>query len=126
MTEAGPDMEQRMILSADTECAEAMRCIEDCELCHRTCLRTLTNYCLEQGGEFVEPGHLRAMLACADLCRATADAILSSFAYQEALCEACSRVCRACADSCERLGEMQDCVDACRRCAESCRRMSGF
>lgn len=118
-------MEQRMILSAESESAEVMRCIDDCERCHRVCLRTAMNYCVEQGGDYVEPGHLRAMYACADLCRATTDAMLSSFSYQEVLCEACSRVCLECAESCKRLGEMQECIDACRRCAESCQRISG-
>jgi hypothetical protein len=65
------------------------------------------------------------MLACAELCRTTADALLGSFAYFEVLCEGCSRVCRECAESCERIGDMQECVEACRRCAESCERMTG-
>ncbi|MDR6667994.1 hypothetical protein [Rhizobium sp. 1399] len=34
-------------------------------------------------------------------------------------------VCREGADDCERIGDMQSCVDACRRCAESCRKMAG-
>jgi hypothetical protein len=118
-------MEQQMIMNADYDSAELMRCIEDCETCHRICLRMAMNHCLEQGGEHVEPGHFRAMMICAEMSRTTADAMLSSFALHETLCAACSRVCRECAETCERIGDMQECVDACRRCAESCDRMSG-
>jgi hypothetical protein len=118
-------MEQQMIMSADADSAEMMRCIEDCEACHRLCLHMAMNHCLEVGGEHVEPGHLRTMLVCADVCRATADAMLSSFAYHEVLCSACTRICDECAESCERVGDMDECVNACRRCAESCERMSG-
>lgn len=115
-------MEQQMILNADTDSPELIRCIEDCEACHRMCLRMAMTHCLEQGGEHVEPGHLRAMIVCAEMCRTTAEAMLASYAYHEVLCEACARVCRKCAESCERIGDMQDCVDACHRCAASCER----
>ena len=118
-------MEQQMIMSADADSAEMMRCIEACETCHRLCLHMATNHCLESGGEHLEPDHFRTMLVCADMCRATADAMLSSFTYHEVLCTACSRICDECAESCERVGDMDECVNACRRCAESCNRMSG-
>lgn len=118
-------MEQQMILSADTESPELIRCIEACESCHRICLHTAMNYCLEQGGEHVEPGHFRTMFVCAEVCRTTADAMLVSFSYHEVLCEACSRVCRECAETCERVGELEECVEACRRCAASCERVTG-
>jgi hypothetical protein len=118
-------MEQQMIMIADGDSAEMVRCIEDCEACHRLCLNMAMNHCLESGGEYLEPGHFRALLVCADVCRATADAVLSSFAYHEVLCSACSRICDECAESCERLGDMDECVRACRRCAESCDRVSG-
>jgi hypothetical protein len=77
-------------------------------------------YGLDQGGEHVEASHLRWMLACAELCRATADALLASFDTCEDLCVLCARACTECADSCERVGELQECVDACRSCAQAC------
>src|SRR5690606_3768280 len=118
-------MEHQMIMNADSDSAELIRCIEACEACHRICLQMAMNHCLEHGGEHVEPGHFRTMAICAEVCRTTADAMLSSFAYHEVLCEACSRVCRRCAESCERVGDMQECVEACYRCIESCERMTG-
>ncbi len=118
-------MEQQMIVSADADSAELIRCIDACEACHRICLQMAMNQCLDQGGEHVESGHFRALAVCADVCRTTADAMLSSFAYHELLCEACSRVCRRCAESCESVGGMQECVDACQRCADACDRITG-
>jgi hypothetical protein len=121
----GAAMEQQMLMTADVDSAEVMRCIDDCERCHRICLRMAMTFCLEQGGEHVEPPHLRAMLACADVCRMTADSMLAAFTLHEELCGLCARVCRDCAESCERVGDMPECVDACRQCAMSCARLSG-
>ncbi len=114
-----------MILSADADSAELLRCIEDCESCHRICLHEAMNHCLETGGEHVEAGHFRTVMVCAEVCRTTADAMLASYTYHEVLCSACSRICIECAESCERVGEMEECVAACRRCAKSCDRMTG-
>jgi hypothetical protein len=118
-------MEQQMLIAAETDSGEMMRCIEDCERCHRLCLRTAMTYSLEQGGSHLEPPHFRVMLACAELCRTTADAMLAGYSLYEAVCAVCARVCRDCAESCERVGELEECVEACLRCAESCARITG-
>ena len=62
-------MKQQMIMTAESDSAELIRCIEACEACHRTCLQMAMNHCLEQGGEHVEPGHFRTMSVCAEVCR---------------------------------------------------------
>lgn len=118
-------MEQQMLLTAEADSAEVMKCVEDCERCHRLCVRTAMTHCLEQGGEHVEPPHFRLMLVCADICRATADAMLAGFALYEDLCVVCARVCAECMHSCRRIEDLADCADACQRCAESCTRVSG-
>ncbi len=79
--------------------SEMQQCMEDCHQCHMTCLQMAATHCLELGGKHVEPHHMRLMLDCAEICR-------------------------ACAASCEEVGDMQECVDACLRCAESCERMA--
>ena len=114
-----------MLAAAEAGSEELKRCIDDCERVHRVCLHAAMTQCLEQGGEYLEPPHLRVMLACADLCRTTADAMLAGYALYEELCSVCARVCRDCAESCERIGELEECVDACRRCADSCARITG-
>src|SRR5690606_41306306 len=87
-------MEHQLIMNADSDSAELIRCIEACEACHRICLQMAMNHCLEQGGAHVEPGHFRAMTVCADVCRTAADAMSSSLEHHAVLCETCSRVCR--------------------------------
>jgi len=84
------------------------------------------NRCLELGGKHVEPQHFRLMMNCAEICRTTADFMLSSSSMHARICAACAEVCEACAQSCEQVGNMQECVQACRRCATSCRQMAGM
>jgi hypothetical protein len=115
-------MEQQLLAAAESDPAVMVRCVDECERCHRICLRTAMAYGLEQG---VEAAHLKLMLACSDLCRATADSLLAAFDTCEDLCALCARVCTQCAESCEPMGELQECVDACRSCAQSCRAVSG-
>lgn len=118
-------MEQQMLIAAEVDSEALLRCIEDCERCHRLCLRMAMTHCLEQGGDHLEPPHFRVMLACAEICRTTADAMLASYALYEELCAVCARICRDCAESCERVGELEECALACRACAESCTRLAG-
>jgi hypothetical protein len=119
-------MRQELLITLDVQSAELLRCIDHCEHCHRKCLYAAMSYCLEQGGANVEPPHFRLMMACADLCRMTADSILSGSHIYEHLCLLCSRVCIECAESCERLGNMEQCVEACVTCSESCRQLCGL
>lgn len=118
---------KQQLMSDDPMHEEIRACIDDCEHCHRVCLHMAMTHCLEQGGKHVEPTHFRLMLNCAQVCRTTADSMLSGFEMHAQLCAACAEICRACAESCEHVGEdMQECVDACLRCAESCEQMFDF
>ncbi|MBN9688279.1 MULTISPECIES: four-helix bundle copper-binding protein [unclassified Corallococcus] len=115
--------------SAEVERSDdAMReCIDNCTACHRVCLETLAD-CLKQGGRLAEPGHLRLLMDCADICETSARFMLRGSELHSRTCFACAEVCAACATACEKLGDagrMKACADACRRCEESCRRMSG-
>jgi hypothetical protein len=119
-------MEQQMLMTAEVDSARLMRCVDDCERVHRACLRAALTYCLEQGGAHVEPPHLRSMLACADVSRATADAMLANYTSHETLCAACATACVECAESCDRVGDLDECADACRACAASCTQVAGL
>jgi hypothetical protein len=99
-------------------------CIEQCLNCYRTCLGMAFNHCLERGGRHVAPRHFRLMFNCAQLCRATAEHLLTAGEAQQKLCAACAELCEACAQSCQEL-DMAECVRACRACAESCRHAAG-
>ena len=104
--------------------ADMQACIEACLDCHKTCLGMAMNHCLEAGGKHLEPEHFRLMIACAEICQAAANVMLTGSDIHKRLCAVCAEVCEQCAASCEQVGDMQECVDACRRCAESCRKMA--
>ena len=98
-------------------------CIEDCLDCYRSCTETAMTHCLQAGGEHVEPEHFRLMLNCAQICRTTADFLLSDSDFDARICALCEEVCEVCADSCRTIGGMDDCVQACEMSAESCAAM---
>lgn len=103
---------------------EMKACIEACLACHTTCLGMAMNHCLEAGGRHIAPEHFRLMMACAEMCRASAGLMLIGTPLHKKTCGVCAEICEACAASCEGLDGMEECVSACRRCAESCRRMA--
>lgn len=55
---------------------EMQDCIDECLRCYQTCLGMAMTHCLEQGGKHVEPGHFRLMMACAEICRTSANFML--------------------------------------------------
>jgi hypothetical protein len=103
---------------------DMQNCIQQCLHCYETCKREAMNHCLEVGGKHVEPTHFRLMMNCAEICRTSADFMLTNSSLHATVCGACAEVCDACASSCEQVGDMQECVQACRQCAESCRQMA--
>jgi hypothetical protein len=103
---------------------EMRRCVDDCLACHRVCLTTLSQHCLDVGGKHVEPRHTRLMLACAEICRTSAFFMELGTEFHKRTCAVCAEVCAECAKDCAEFDDMQECVEACRRCAESCRRMA--
>ena len=104
--------------------ASVQSCIQDCLHCYQTCQSNAAGMCLERGGAHVAPEHMRLMLSCAEVCRTAAAVMLNQSPQHPAVCRACAEFCTACADSCARVGVMDECVQACRTCAESCRKMA--
>lgn len=94
--------------------------------CRTACMKTLYNHCVMEGGEHVEPAHVKIMTDCIQICQAAADFMTRGSDAQKSVCAACAEICEACAKSCEAIDddEMKSCADICRRCAESCREMS--
>ncbi len=99
-------------------------CIDACTECAEVCLRTAMHHCLETGGEHTEPRHFRLMIACAEMCRASAAIMTTGSEVHRHSCRACAEICEACAQDCERVGGMDECVAACRDCAAECRQMA--
>ncbi len=98
-------------------------CIDACDQCHRMCLQSAMNHCLEADGKHVEPSHFRLMMNCAEICQTSLNFMLSSSEFSKPICAVCAEICDACADSCDQLDGMEDCAKACRECAKSCRSM---
>lgn len=104
--------------------ARMQECIDACLACYRACLSAATGHCLEAGGAHTEKAHFTLMLGCAEICRTSAHFMIMGSDLHRETCRACAEICSRCADDCERIGGMDDCVRACRACAESCRRMA--
>ena len=98
-------------------------CIDACDQCHRMCLQSAMNHCLEAGGKHMEPHHFRLMMNCAEMCQTSLNFMLSSSQFHKQVCMMCAEICDACAESCDQLDGMEDCAKACRECAKSCRNM---
>ena len=103
---------------------EMRACADLCQICATTCFNEAMNHCLESGGKHTEPDHFRLMIACSEICNASAAILLTGISEHVFVCRACAQICRACAESCEKVGDMQDCVDACQVCGDSCEAMS--
>ena len=103
---------------------QTQACVDNCLACYRTCTEMAFHHCLEVGGEHVKPAHFTLMAACAEICRTAAHFMLIGSEHHKHICRECAEICDQCAADCERLGDMQACVDACRKCAQSCREMA--
>ncbi|HTN62263.1 MAG TPA: four-helix bundle copper-binding protein [Devosia sp.] len=99
-------------------------CIDACLDCYKICTSEAMGHCLERGGAHTEKAHFTLMMACAEICRTAAHFMLIGSNQHRATCAECARICELCAVDCERLGDMDRCVDACQRCAELCRQMA--
>jgi hypothetical protein len=105
--------------------AEMERCIDACERCRATCLRTVA-YCLDRGGRHAEKSHIAALLDCLEACTTCANFLLRDSPAQNRMCEVCAELGDVCADSCDDFRDderMRECAAACRLCADACREM---
>jgi hypothetical protein len=103
---------------------EMTRCIDACLSCYKPCQSTAINDCLETGGKHVEPAHFRLMMACAEICRASAHFMLINSPHHTHACKECAEICDECARDCKRVRDMDECVAMSKACAESCRAMA--
>ncbi len=101
-------------------------CIDLCLGCSTTCLQ-LIPYCLNEGKEHAEPAHVLLLQNCVEICRTSANFMISNSAFSADVCTLCADVCKQCADDCDRFGDdqrMKQCAEACRACADSCQSMA--
>jgi hypothetical protein len=105
-----------------------LRCIDDCIDCASTCTS-----CAD--ADLGEPDVqemvrcVRLCLDCADTCEATGRILIRrtepDLGVIRAAIEACTVVCRACAEECEKHAHHHEhcriCAEVCRRCEQACR-----
>jgi hypothetical protein len=99
-------------------------CIDACLRCYQLCRATPIARAAAIGGADGGARHLALMLNCADICRTASDFLLSGSDHRNIVCAVCATVCRSCAESCERMGGLEECAAACRSCAGLCMRMA--
>lgn len=101
---------------------QIQNCITACWECRTHCQKMLYHYCLEQGGEHVNPDHVKLMTDCMEICQTAADFMVRGSSMIDSVCAACANVCYACAEACEAIDdkEMDECAQLCRECAEMC------
>lgn len=90
-------------------------CIISCQRTYGACMAALTR-CLQ-------PEQTRLLLDCAESCHISASFLLRESPSAGYFCSVAARLCERCAAECERLGEMEQCVEACRKSAVLCHRM---
>lgn len=94
--------------------------------CHDLCLKSL-DHCLELGGDYADPQHIRMLTACAEICDVSTRFVPLGSRYLVQTYRVCAEACEACASECDRIADdkiMRQCANACRACASACRRMS--
>lgn len=108
------------------ESDEVRQCIDECNSCRDTCLRTIV-HCLGRGGQHAAAGHMLALLDCVDMCAGSASFMLRDSGFYPRVCGLCAAICEACAKACDSFPDdhvMRRCAEECRRCAASCRAMA--
>jgi hypothetical protein len=102
---------------------ETRYAIQEALRCHAVCLATAMTVCLETGGEHVKPQHFRLMMDCVAACQFAADMMAHKSQFHRQACALCADICEACANDCEQMDGMEECVAACVSCAKTCRAM---
>jgi hypothetical protein len=90
--------------------------IDDCLAAYQACMSTAMRDASSEDGE-----HFSLMMSCAEACRVTAHFIVIGSSHHRHLCAECAEICENTAADCQRIGDMDECVEACRMAAESCR-----
>lgn len=92
-----------------------VECAATCEWCADQCLNE------EQIKMLVDC--IRSDKDCATICRSAAELLTRDSQYSGQMVELCEKVCRACAEECEKHehDHCRICAEACRRCEEACK-----
>lgn len=95
------------------------RAVDQLLRCSRSCADAAAR--VESGLSDAAPERVRLLLACAEACRATAHVMVLGVSQHRELCEASTRLCEACAESCDEDVRLLSFAAICRDCADACR-----
>lgn len=100
-------------------------CIDACNDCATICNHCAIE-CLNEGEVHHLTKCIQLDLACAAICRASAELMSLGSDYSKKMCTLCAEICEACAVECDKheMDHCIDCAEACRECAEICRKMA--
>jgi hypothetical protein len=96
--------------------------VTDCIDAYATCKETIA-YSLEDGGELADARLIVTLLSCSDICRTTAEFIVTEADLASDSCQFCAVVCERCAARCDQWPEdeqMRLCAEAVRRVTATC------
>lgn len=108
--------------------AEMPDCIALCAATQRACLAAIAHLLRGPRGAATWPA-VAALMDCAELCQATAHAMIRESPAHAVFCKACADICERCVEQCRLLQPdkiMQHCIDQCTQCAKSCREMGSM
>lgn len=103
--------------TADTLTALLNDCAAACDHCAAACLQE------EHVAHLA--GCIRTDIACASVCRTTAQLLEQGIAEERAL-QLCAQVCRQCADECSKhdYDHCRACAEVCNTCARECEQVA--
>ncbi len=90
-------------------------CINHCNYC--------ADACLDEDDVKKMVDCIRTDRACAEACAALTQILATNYKNVSGLVEYCQKVCRECAEECEKHDSQhcQDCAKACRECEDACK-----
>lgn len=106
------------IATADIEVGVA-----SCMACHEACGTAAFGLAREAAAR-AEARDLRLIAACGEVCRSSAELILTGAGLRHEACGVCADLCHRCAEAAMRIGGLDPLVEACRRCESDCLRLA--
>lgn len=110
---------------------ELAHCIDECTDCGLTCTICAQD-CLQEPHVADLARCIALNTQCAEACRATAGMLVHAQVEASQVrrqVELCAAICRACAQECGRMQDMEHCricAESCTRCADQCERVVGI
>jgi hypothetical protein len=96
----------------------SISCAVECERCAKECLK-------DDGDDGLPMRCIGLTRQCSAVCRGASELVTIGGEYSSLLFDACARICKACAEECEKYqGEhFEYCARECRACIDECKKI---